>query len=121
MKLLCFNDYQLSVLKGDAMVDVLSVVREIPHTRPGNLISGLIERFSERRGACAPARAGSRGRAVDLTGRSFLRRVPRLAPGPLGVFDGVSFHIPKGRRPLRLPTGQSPPGRARSVWRGPDR
>ena len=44
MKLLFFDDFKLGVLKGDAVVDVSDVVRDIPHTGPGNLISGLIER-----------------------------------------------------------------------------
>ena len=47
MKLLYFNDFTLGVLKGDMVVDVSSVVRDIPHTGPHNLINGLIERFSE--------------------------------------------------------------------------
>jgi 2-keto-4-pentenoate hydratase/2-oxohepta-3-ene-1,7-dioic acid hydratase in catechol pathway len=38
------------VLKGDAVVDVSDVVRDIPHTGPGNLISGLIERFADYKG-----------------------------------------------------------------------
>ena len=38
MKLLYFDDYKLGVLKGDRVVDVSSVVRDIPHTGPGDLI-----------------------------------------------------------------------------------
>jgi 2-keto-4-pentenoate hydratase/2-oxohepta-3-ene-1,7-dioic acid hydratase in catechol pathway len=49
MKLAYFNDYQLGVLKGDRIVDVSAVVKDIPHTGPHNLISGLIERFGEYR------------------------------------------------------------------------
>ncbi|MGH8064165.1 MAG: fumarylacetoacetate hydrolase family protein [Candidatus Entotheonellia bacterium] len=50
MKLLFFDDFKLGVLKGDAVVDVSDVVRDIPHTGPGNLISGLIERWSDYKG-----------------------------------------------------------------------
>jgi 2-keto-4-pentenoate hydratase/2-oxohepta-3-ene-1,7-dioic acid hydratase in catechol pathway len=50
MKLLFFDDFKLGVLKGDAVVDVSDVVRDIPHTGPGNLISGLIERFADYKG-----------------------------------------------------------------------
>jgi 2-keto-4-pentenoate hydratase/2-oxohepta-3-ene-1,7-dioic acid hydratase in catechol pathway len=50
MKLLYFDDFKLGVLKGDAVVDVSDVVRDIPHTGPGNLISGLIERFADYKG-----------------------------------------------------------------------
>jgi 2-keto-4-pentenoate hydratase/2-oxohepta-3-ene-1,7-dioic acid hydratase in catechol pathway len=50
MKLLFFDDFKLGVLKGDAVVDVSDVVRDIPHTGPGNLISGLIEHFADYKG-----------------------------------------------------------------------
>ncbi len=50
MKLAFFDDYKLGVVKGDSIVDVSAVVRDIPHTGPGNLISGLIERFADYRG-----------------------------------------------------------------------
>jgi len=49
MKLAFFDDYKLGVVKGDNIVDVSAVVRDIPHTNPGNLISGLIERFADYR------------------------------------------------------------------------
>jgi 2-keto-4-pentenoate hydratase/2-oxohepta-3-ene-1,7-dioic acid hydratase in catechol pathway len=47
VRLLFFDDFKLGVLKGDAVVDVSAVVRDIPHTGPHNLISGLIERFAD--------------------------------------------------------------------------
>ncbi|MGH8058557.1 MAG: fumarylacetoacetate hydrolase family protein [Candidatus Entotheonellia bacterium] len=50
MKLVFFNDFTLGVLKGEAVVDVSQAVRDIPHTGPSNLISGLIERFADYRG-----------------------------------------------------------------------
>ena len=49
MKLAFFDDYRLGVVKGDNIVDVSSVVRDIPHTGPGDLISGLIARFADYR------------------------------------------------------------------------
>ena len=49
MKILYFDDYKLGVLNGDAVVDVSSVVRGIPHSGPHDLINGLIERFAEFR------------------------------------------------------------------------
>jgi len=55
MKLLYFNDFRLGVLKGDNVVDVTSVVQNIPHTGPGDLMNGLIARFSDRRNACGCA------------------------------------------------------------------
>jgi 2-keto-4-pentenoate hydratase/2-oxohepta-3-ene-1,7-dioic acid hydratase in catechol pathway len=50
VKLLFFNDFKLGVLKGDTVVDVSDTVRDIPHTGPHNLISGLIEKFAEYKG-----------------------------------------------------------------------
>jgi 2-keto-4-pentenoate hydratase/2-oxohepta-3-ene-1,7-dioic acid hydratase in catechol pathway len=50
MKLLYFDDFKLGVLKGDAVVDVSNVVRDIPHTGPGSLMSGLIERWADYKG-----------------------------------------------------------------------
>jgi 2-keto-4-pentenoate hydratase/2-oxohepta-3-ene-1,7-dioic acid hydratase in catechol pathway len=51
MKLLFFDDFKLGVLKGDTVFDVSQLVGDIPHTGPHNLISGLIERFGDYRGA----------------------------------------------------------------------
>jgi 2-keto-4-pentenoate hydratase/2-oxohepta-3-ene-1,7-dioic acid hydratase in catechol pathway len=50
MKLLFFDDFKLGVLKGDAVVDVSNVVRDIPHTGPGSLMSGLIGRWADYKG-----------------------------------------------------------------------
>jgi 2-keto-4-pentenoate hydratase/2-oxohepta-3-ene-1,7-dioic acid hydratase in catechol pathway len=47
VKLLFFDDFKLGLLKGDAVVDVSHVVRNIPNTGPPSLISGLIERFAD--------------------------------------------------------------------------
>ena len=49
MKLLFFDDFKLGVLKGDAVIDVSQTVRDIPHTGPHDLISGLIARFADYR------------------------------------------------------------------------
>jgi 2-keto-4-pentenoate hydratase/2-oxohepta-3-ene-1,7-dioic acid hydratase in catechol pathway len=50
MKLAFFDDFKLGVIKGDSVVDVSSVVRDVPHTAPGSLMNGLIERFADYRG-----------------------------------------------------------------------
>src|SRR5688572_32210918 len=65
MKLVYFNDFRLGVLKGDAVVDVTSVVQKIPHTGPGDLMNGLIARFAEYRGPLD--RAASDGKAVPVS------------------------------------------------------
>ena len=61
MKILFFDDFKLGVLKGDTVVDVSQVVQDIPHTGPHNLISGLIERFNDYRGAIEKAVAAGSG------------------------------------------------------------
>ena len=65
MKLLFFDDFKLGVLKGDSVVDVSQAVREIPHTGPHNLISGLIERFADYRGALEKAAATGTGTPLN--------------------------------------------------------
>jgi 2-keto-4-pentenoate hydratase/2-oxohepta-3-ene-1,7-dioic acid hydratase in catechol pathway len=65
MKLLFFDDFKLGVLKGDAVVDVSDVVRDIPHTGPDNLINGLIERFADYKGRLEAA--VNQGKSVPLS------------------------------------------------------
>jgi 2-keto-4-pentenoate hydratase/2-oxohepta-3-ene-1,7-dioic acid hydratase in catechol pathway len=65
MKLLFFDDFKLGVLKGDAVIDVSDVVRDIPHTGPGNLISGLIERWADYKGRLESA--ANQGRGVPIS------------------------------------------------------
>jgi 2-keto-4-pentenoate hydratase/2-oxohepta-3-ene-1,7-dioic acid hydratase in catechol pathway len=77
MKLAYFDDFKLGVVKGDGVVDVSSVVQDIPHTGPGDLMSGLIARFDDYRGKLeAAAKAGT---AVPLS--SVRIRPPLPKPG----------------------------------------
>ena len=64
MKLLYFDDFKLGVLRGEAVVDVSAVVRDLPRTGPHELMSGLIERFADYRGALREA--AERGPAIPL-------------------------------------------------------
>ena len=62
MKLLYFDDFKLGVLKADnTVVDVSASVRDIPHTGPHNLISGLIEHFGDYRAKLEEAAAKGKG------------------------------------------------------------
>ena len=66
MKILYFDDFKLGVLKGDAVVDVSAVVKDIPHIGPGDLMNGLIERFgSYRRSSRQAAASGTGDPAVE--------------------------------------------------------
>jgi 2-keto-4-pentenoate hydratase/2-oxohepta-3-ene-1,7-dioic acid hydratase in catechol pathway len=64
MKLAYFDDYRLGVIAGDNVVDVSGLVKDIPHTGPHNLISGLIERFADYRAKLEDA--ATRGGGVPL-------------------------------------------------------
>jgi 2-keto-4-pentenoate hydratase/2-oxohepta-3-ene-1,7-dioic acid hydratase in catechol pathway len=55
MKLLFFDDFRLGVVNGDCVVDVSDVVKDVPHRHPQDLIVGVIEHFSELRGALESA------------------------------------------------------------------
>jgi 2-keto-4-pentenoate hydratase/2-oxohepta-3-ene-1,7-dioic acid hydratase in catechol pathway len=77
MKLAFFDDYKLGVIKGDGIVDVSAVVRDIPHTGPGNLINGLIENFAAYRGKLDAA--ASAGTPIPLA--SVHLRAPLPKPG----------------------------------------
>jgi 2-keto-4-pentenoate hydratase/2-oxohepta-3-ene-1,7-dioic acid hydratase in catechol pathway len=75
VKLAFFDDFKLGVVKGDVVVDVSAVVRDIPHTGPHNLMSGLIERFSDYRRRLEEAAA--KGRGVPIASVKFRAPLPR--------------------------------------------
>jgi 2-keto-4-pentenoate hydratase/2-oxohepta-3-ene-1,7-dioic acid hydratase in catechol pathway len=101
MKLLFFDDFKLGVLKGDTVVDVSQVVREIPHTGPHNLISGVIERFADCRGALEKAVAAGTGTPlksvrirpplprpvnIDAMAVNYMEDGTRKEPAPINAF-----------------------------------
>ena len=101
MKLLYFDDFKLGVLKGDAVVDVSQVVRDIPHTGPHNLINGLIERFADYRGALEKAAAAGSGvpvakvrirpplprpHNIDCMAVNYMEDGTRAEPAPINCF-----------------------------------
>src|SRR5213082_1851593 len=92
MKLLYFDDYKLGVLKGDRVVDVSSVVRDIPHTGPGDLINGLIARFDQHRGRLEDATASGQG-----VGLSSIRVRPPL-PKPTNIDAMAVNYMEDGTR-----------------------
>ena len=75
MKLGFFDDFKLGVVKGDTVVDVSSVVKDIPHTGPGDLMSGLIARFSDYRKRLEEAAA--RGQGVPISSVRVRPPVPK--------------------------------------------
>lgn len=77
MRLVMFNDYRLGVLRGDSVVDVSAAAADIPHTGPGDLMSGLIARFDAYRAKLEAA--ASAGPGVALA--SVRLRAPLPKPG----------------------------------------
>ena len=77
MKLAYFDDFKLGVVTGDGVVDVSAVVSDIPHTGPGDLMSGLIARFDDYRGKLEAA--AENGTAAPLS--SVRIRPPLPKPG----------------------------------------
>ncbi len=92
MKLLYFDDFKLGVLKGDAVVDVSSVVQDVPHLGPHDLISGLIARFSDYRRRLEEA--AERGQGVPL---SQVRVRPPL-PRPYSIVCMAVNYMEDGTR-----------------------
>jgi 2-keto-4-pentenoate hydratase/2-oxohepta-3-ene-1,7-dioic acid hydratase in catechol pathway len=75
MKLMHFNDFRLGVLTDAGVVDVTDLISDIPHTSPGDRMSGLIARFDEYRGKLEAAAAA--GPAVPLDSIRIRPPVPR--------------------------------------------
>lgn len=65
MKLLHFNDYRLGVCRDGNVIDISSVVADIPHVTPQERIRGLIERFDEYRERVETVAADTGGEPAD--------------------------------------------------------
>jgi len=100
MKLVFFDDFKLGVLKGDTVVDVSHLVREIPHIGPHDLINGLIERFNDYRSTLEKA-ASANGMAlatvrirpplprpvnIDCMAVNYMEDGTRKEPAPINAF-----------------------------------
>src|SRR2546427_9991227 len=92
MKLLFFDDFKLGVLKGDAVVDVSDAVKDIPHTGPHNLISGLIERFADYKGRLESAAARGQGKPVSQV------RIRPPIPKPYNIVAMAVNYMEDGTR-----------------------
>src|SRR5204863_10051494 len=102
MKILYFNDFRLGVLKGDnSVVDVTALVQDIPHVGPGDLMNGLIERFSGYRQKLEQAVAQGQGvplasvrsrpplpkpTTIDCMAVNYMEDGTRSEPAPINAF-----------------------------------
>ena len=102
MKILFFDDYKLGVVKGETVVDVSAVVRDIPHVGPGDLINGLIAHFSDYRRRLEEAVAQGQGVPlasvrvrpplpkpdnIDCMAVNYMEDGTRSAPAPINAFQ----------------------------------
>ncbi len=106
MKLVYFDDFKLGVLKGDRVVDVMDVVKDIPHIRPDQIINGLIEHFEQYRGKLEQKVAGSQGVALSSVRlRSPLPKPPKLVCMAVNYMeDGTRKEPPPINAFLKSPT-----------------
>ncbi|HXJ77615.1 MAG TPA: fumarylacetoacetate hydrolase family protein [Candidatus Methylomirabilis sp.] len=92
MKLLFFDDWKLGVLKGDTVVDVSAVVRDLPHTGPHDLINGVIEHFADRKKSLQEAADRGRGVAVSQV------RIRPPLPKPTNIVAMAVNYMEDGTR-----------------------
>ena len=101
MKICYFDDFKLGIVKGDNVVDVSAMVKEIPHTGPHDLINGLIERFDAYRGKLEAAVAKETGVPlksvrlrsplprpinIDCMAVNYMEDGTRSEPAPINAF-----------------------------------
>ena len=123
MKLLYFDDFKLGVLKGDAVVDVSAVVSDIPHTGPGDLMNGLIERFAAYRPKIEAAVAKGTGvplasvrirpplpkpANIDCMAVNYMEDGTRSAPAPINAFNKSASAIIGNGDTMVLPDVPAP-------------
>lgn len=75
MKLCYFNDFRLGVIKGDQVVDITEVGKDIPQRDTRDIIVGLIERWPAYKAKVEKAAADGKG--VPLKGVRLRAPVPR--------------------------------------------
>ena len=118
MKLLFFDDFRLGVLKGDNVVDVTSVVEEIPRVGPQDVIRGLIERFDEFKGKLKDTVAATDGVPVsgvrirpplpkpsniDCMAVNYMEDGTRSEPAPINAFSKSPFAVISSGDTMVLP------------------
>jgi 2-keto-4-pentenoate hydratase/2-oxohepta-3-ene-1,7-dioic acid hydratase in catechol pathway len=101
MKILYFDDFKLGVLKGDKVVDVSAAVKDIPHTGPHDLISGLIARWDQYKSKVEAAAAAGAGVPyssvrirsplpkpynIDCMAVNYMEDGTRSEPAPINAF-----------------------------------
>jgi 2-keto-4-pentenoate hydratase/2-oxohepta-3-ene-1,7-dioic acid hydratase in catechol pathway len=81
VKILYFDDFKLGILRGTDVVDVSSIVQNVPHTGPHDLISNFIADFGAYKDRLEKAAADVAGVAVN-----YMEDGTRDAPTPINAF-----------------------------------
>ncbi|PPR65612.1 MAG: Ureidoglycolate lyase [Alphaproteobacteria bacterium MarineAlpha3_Bin7] len=97
MKILFFDDFKLGVLNGDQIVDVSSLVEDIPMVGPHDLINGLIANFDAYRDKLEEAAASGAGVPLD----SVRLRAP--LPRPVNIVCMAVNYMEDGTLPEPAP------------------
>lgn len=108
MKILYFDDFRLGILKGDEVIDISTLVEDIPHLGPHDLINGLIERFDAYRPKIEAFIQGRNGVPVssvrirpplpkpghiDCMAVNYMEDGTRSAPAPINAFQKAPSSI----------------------------
>jgi hypothetical protein len=94
---MCFNDNRVGVLKGDSVIDIALVIRNIPHHGLDDLMNGLIASFPSMRGRIGKAAAGARGLPVAQV------KILPLLPKPVNIECMAVNHMENGTRSAPVP------------------
>jgi len=100
MKLACFDDYKIGIVNGDGIVDVTSLLADIPHRDRQDLIAGLIARFDDYRSRLQQAANGAgvplesvrlraplpRPRQIDCMAVNYMEDGSLPEPAPINGF-----------------------------------
>jgi 2-keto-4-pentenoate hydratase/2-oxohepta-3-ene-1,7-dioic acid hydratase in catechol pathway len=101
LKILFFDDFKLGLLKGDTVIDVSAVVRDIPRVGSQDVIRGLIEHFADYKGRLEDALAKGKGvpvskvrirpplpkpHNIDCMAVNYMEDGTRSAPAPINGF-----------------------------------
>ena len=101
MKIAYFDDWKIGIVKGDQIVDVSAVVKDIPHTGPGDLMNGLIARWADYKKKIEDAAAKGQGKPlasvklraplpkpvnIDCMAVNYMEDGTRTEPAPINAF-----------------------------------
>ena len=101
MKILFFNDFRLGVLRGEEVVDITDLARNIPHTGPHDLINGVIADFDSFRPLIENEVSTGKGKPlssvvirpplprpvnIDCMAVNYMEDGTREAPAPINAF-----------------------------------